>query len=40
MPDCAMAPRMPTTIVSRAAIISTVPKDPGGNSSVCTRMIA
>ena len=40
MPDWEIAPRMPTTMVASAAIISRVPNEPVGNSRVCTRMIA
>ena len=37
---CAMAPMMPTTIVSRPHTISTLSSSPCGNSSECARMIA
>ncbi len=37
---CAMAPRMPMSMVSSAATISIRSSPPLGNSSVCARMIA
>ncbi len=40
MSVCAIAPRMPTIIVSRPHTISTLSSSPCGNSSVWARMIA
>ncbi|SHS55082.1 Uncharacterised protein [Mycobacteroides abscessus subsp. abscessus] len=37
---CAMAPRMPTIMVSSAATSSTVLSPPPGNSRECARMMA
>ena len=37
---CAIAPRMPITIVSSPATSSTLSIAPPGNSSECARMIA
>ena len=37
---CAIAPKMPTSIVSRPQTSSTLSSSPSGNSSVCARMIA
>ena len=37
---CAIAPRMPTSIVRRPHTISTLSSSPSGKSSVCARMIA
>ncbi len=38
--DCAIAPKMPISIVSRPATMRIESIDPPGNSSVCVRMIA
>ena len=37
---CAMAPKMPISMVSSAATINTWSSPPPGNSRVCARMIA